>query len=133
MDKRTQQLLTALAHPGADIVFQLVSNGAMTEEELLQAVDDTSQSTMNRRLKLLGELGVLTRASGPRQYKDRPWAIAVAEAADSFLGAALELSRAVARKEEADRAIAAGELRKARKRRRALSVAKDRRGANDSA
>jgi DNA-binding transcriptional ArsR family regulator len=117
MDKRTRQLIDALEHPGAAILAKLVIDGPMTQEELLDVIDDASKSTMNRRLEQLGDLGLLDRAPGPRQYKNRPWSVAVPKSADSFLGSALALSRAIADLEEERRIETESQLRSARKQR----------------
>ena len=129
MDNRTLQLIDALQSPGAAFLFELVKRGALTEDELLQVVPDASQATGNRRLHALGKLGLLTRAPGARQYKDRAWAVSTVEAADAFLGTAMELSRAIADMEAADRTVAEAELREARKRRRRLREAESKKTA----
>jgi DNA-binding HxlR family transcriptional regulator len=132
MDKRTELFLDAMAHPGAAFVFQLASKGALTEDELLALVPDTSQATGNRRLQRLAELGVLVRAPGPKQYKDRPWALASANEADAFLAAALDLTAAVARNDEEQRRNAEIDLREGRQRRQRLRLVDDADTAADS-
>lgn len=131
MDRRTLQLIDAMQHPGGEFVFQLVRKGALTEDELLQLVPDTSQSTGNRRLQELSKLGLLARAAGPRQYKERPWAVTVADAADAFIGSIIEMARAIGRAEEEQREIAESELRAARKRKRQLNSVDNRRSTTD--
>jgi DNA-binding HxlR family transcriptional regulator len=120
MDARTQQMMDALKHPGGTIVFKLLQKGPMTEDELVQEVRETSQATMNRRLEELGQLGILSRAPGPRQYRERPWQVTVEAAADSLLSAVLELSEAVGSREREDRKEAREGLREGRKRRSSL-------------
>jgi hypothetical protein len=123
VDGRTLQLIDALHEPGGAFLFELLVRGPLTEAELLQAVPDTSQSSANRKLRELGGLGVLARAPGPRQYKNRPWTVAVENAADAFLGAAIELSKAIVRVEEEERSEAEAELREARRKRTMLGAA----------
>jgi DNA-binding HxlR family transcriptional regulator len=125
MDGRTRELIDALGHPGAAIVLELLVRGTLAEKEICQAIDDTSQPTVNRRLNELGRLGLLTRAPGSRQYKDRPWTLADPESTDSLLGAALELSASLADQEGKSRRAAAAALRNARKERRDLGAIPD--------
>lgn len=122
MDRRTEQLFDVLEHPGAALIYTLLRDGALIEDELLQRVANTSQSTVNRRLAALEELGVLTRAPGPKQYKDRPWTVAVPDAAESLLTVAMSVTEAVADLDAEQRRMAETELREGRRRRRNLRV-----------
>jgi DNA-binding HxlR family transcriptional regulator len=125
MDPRTRQMIDALKHPGAAAVFKLLQNGPMTEDELVREVEESSQATMNRRLKELGELGLLSRAAGPRQYKERPWKVTVEAATDSLYAAALGVSEAIAAKDDESREKMSGALREGRKRRSQLRAVGD--------
>jgi DNA-binding HxlR family transcriptional regulator len=110
MDRRTEILLDAMAHPGAAFVFELLARGPLMEDELLQLVEGTSQATANRRLGHLGELGILERAIGPKQTKGRRWSVVAPDSASAFLLAAMELSRAADRAAEAARSAAESQL-----------------------
>lgn len=114
-----------MSHPGAALVFLLAAKGAMVEDELLKLVPDASQSTVNRRLQRLHELGLLVRAPGPKQYRDRPWSLTVPDAVDSLLTAATDLARAVDQQDEEQRKLVDAELRAGRKRRRGLETVDD--------
>jgi DNA-binding transcriptional ArsR family regulator len=94
MDRRTEQLLDALAHPGAAFVFALLARGPLLEDDLKE-IANTSQSTANRKLDQLGDMHVLARAPGRRQTRGRPWTVATPDAARTFLVGAFDLSRAV--------------------------------------
>jgi DNA-binding HxlR family transcriptional regulator len=118
-------MIDALKHPGAAAVLKLLQNGPMTEDELVQEVEEASQSTMNRRLEELRDLGLLSRFAGPRQYKKRPWKVTVEAAADSLFTAALELSEAVATKEGEGREKTRELLREGRRRRSSLRPVKE--------
>ncbi len=125
MDRRTELLFDALAHPGAALVYELLRAGALVEDELIRLVPNTSQSTANRRLGDLFDLGVLVREPGPKQYKDRPWTVAVPDAAAALLTAVADLADTIARGDVEQRAIARAELREARIRRRNLQLVAD--------
>jgi DNA-binding HxlR family transcriptional regulator len=122
MDRRTEQILDAMSHPGAALVFHLAAKGAMVEDELVRLIADSSQATVNRRLQRLQELGVLVRSPGPKQYRDRPWALATPEAIDALLGASTSLARAIDQEDERRRLAVEAELRAGRKRRRGFEV-----------
>jgi DNA-binding HxlR family transcriptional regulator len=122
MDRRTELILDAMSHPGAALVFHLAAKAALVEDELVDLVSDSSQATINRRLQRLQELGVLVRAPGPKQYRDRPWALATGDAVDTFLQAATALSDAIDQEDEKRRRLAEAELREGRKRRRSFKV-----------
>jgi hypothetical protein len=72
------------------------------------------------------------RAPGPKQYKDRPWALASANEVEEFLAAALNVTDAVARNDEEQRRDAEIELREGRQRRQRLRLVDDADTAADS-
>ncbi len=122
MDRRTERLFDALQAPGAALLDELLRIGPSTEDELLKLVPGASQSTANRRLATLEDLGVLVRARGAKHSRDRPWMVAFHEEAESLVRAALAVSDAVAAADLAARDRARADLESARTRRAGLRL-----------
>lgn len=86
----------------------------MSEDQLLELVPESSQSTANRRLQRLGDLGLLIRAPGSRQSKDRPWMVVAPEPAEAFVQTAMALTQAIDQLDAKQRELAEAQLKEAR-------------------
>lgn len=121
VDPQTARLLDALKRPGAAFLVRLLE-GPATEAELIAAAPDVVQTTANRRLARLQELGLIEREPGEAHVPGRQWVLTAAEEVDALLTAAVELSTSLARREQARREATGARLRRARARRRLRDV-----------
>lgn len=116
MDDRTRDLLGALRHPGATVLFELTQRTA-TEAELIGAARGATQATMNRRLGALEQLGLIERAPGKAKAPGRAWVLVHPAETEALLTAALTLGASVARRDAEERERAARQLKHARAKR----------------
>ena len=120
MDRTTRDLLDALEHPGGAFLLDLLE-GPATEAALVIRVGDVSQSTANRRLARLEEIGLARRVVGHKHQPGRAWELIYPDGVDQLLSAALTLAGLLAEQDRVHRDAAAQRLRRARARRKGLS------------
>lgn len=116
MDDRTADLLGALQHPGAAVLFELTQRTA-AEAELIAAARGATQATTNRRLERFERLGLIERAPGRAKAPGRAWNLVHPAETEALLSAALALGAAAPRHDAKQRDRAARQLRQARAKR----------------
>ena len=123
MDGRTAQLLHAVDALGADVLLELL-RGPARESELVEALSHADQSTLNRRLHVLGEVGLLRQEAGKHRAPGRAWKLAHALETEHLLDALLALSDAVAARDQEERRAARSQLRQTRRQRLGMGEVK---------
>lgn len=111
MDRRTAQIANALDETAALILLELLE-GPATEAELISAIGEPSQPTMNRRLERLQEVGLIEHEPGKTKAPGRRWSVAHPDESANLLADLLALSEAVENRDAARRTAAARRLRR---------------------
>ncbi|HWK26177.1 MAG TPA: helix-turn-helix domain-containing protein [Solirubrobacter sp.] len=124
MDDRTTRILEALDAVGVALLVQLIGQPA-TEAELVDALADASQSTVNRRLSRLRDAGLVSQDPGNLKAPGRAWKIVHPTETDTLISALLLLSDAVEAKDRSRRELAKRSLSKARATRLGIRVVGD--------
>ena len=113
MDLRTSLLLKSLDGISVALLIELVDRPA-TESELLAAVADGSQSTANRHLHTLKQVGLVTQERGKDRAPGRLWTVLHPKETGEFLSALFALSDVVEARDRARREQAKRTLKRAR-------------------
>ncbi len=113
MDDRTSRLLDALDPLGASLLLELLDDPA-TEVQLIEAVGQVEQWTVNRKLAQLGHARLVAQESGKARAPGRLWTVVHVEETEALLAALLALSDAIDSQDKARRDKARLKLMRAR-------------------
>jgi hypothetical protein len=116
MDDRTARTLNALDPVGVDLLLGLLGK-ALTEAELVEAVEEATQPTTNRRLVRLKKARLIAQEPGKAKAPGRLWVVVHPKETEALLAALFTLSDAIDAKDKGRRENAKRKLKRARARR----------------
>lgn len=122
MDDRTANIAAALDGAGLQLLLALLA-GPATEHDVTMSSGGISQSTVNRRLHALRDLGLVTQQRGAQHAPGRQWRVTHPRETDALLNAFLDLSEHIEDAARASREAARRELRRARRNRAGMRAA----------
>lgn len=126
MDDRTTRLLDALDPMGVEVLLELLA-GAATEAGLVEAIEDATQPTINRRLGRLADAGLVSHEAGKPHTPGLQWSVNHPQETDTLLQRMLDLVDTVDSASREQREAAKQRLTRARTRRLGLYDAGQRR------
>jgi hypothetical protein len=116
MDDRTAKTLDSLDPLSVDLLVELLDE-AMTEAELIEAVEEASQPSANRRLARLRDSRLISQETGKARAPGRLWIVVHPAETAALLTALFDLADAIDAKDRQRRANARRKLKRARAKR----------------
>jgi predicted transcriptional regulator len=113
VDDRTTRILEALDSVGLEVLLALLA-APSTEADLVEAAENATQSTINRRLARLADAGLADHEAGKAHATGLKWSVNHAQEVDAVLQRIFDLADAVEQTATEQRETAKRQLTQAR-------------------